>query len=361
MSTIYKANLKNIPISYKWDKKQYYTCVPQSQNHKSGKGWWNVIWKDDNSRSVVNLTEVAFYNGNFKYLKQPSSTTTTTTTTTTRKGKKKKQQPPSPQTLSKYEIDRLKRIEENRKHMISLGLDTIRQDIGMSRKSPQQRRNNNNINNNNSGKKRRSKRKVVAMAPRKGWRLSRRLRNRKPFTPTTSDKADKTMLVNFEKQRLKNEKEMYQRLLARYKKDKKKSNKKSSRNLFLVPTGTFGFNDHTLEKKVPELGTYLWGFARGLYSRIFAHCKPGDIFLFTSQGTGKFNRIGYVRSTQVVEQSVCDKFWQRMDYNMGSGPKSNVGFPLLVLLDKKPVTIDWEKNEILQLCGYNDRLQSSRR
>ena len=99
----------------------------------------------------------------------------------------------------------------------------------------------------------------------------------------------------------------------------------------------------------------------GLYSRIFAHCKPGDIFLFTSQGTGKFNRIGYVRSTQVVEQSVCDKFWQRMDYNMGSGPKSNVGFPLLVLLDKKPVTIDWEKNEILQLCGYNDRLQSSRR
>ena len=46
---------------------------------------------------------------------------------------------------------------------------------------------------------------------------------------------------------------------------------------------------------------------------------------------------------------------------MGSGPKSNVGFPLLVLLGEKPVKIDWDKHEIMALCGYHDRLQSSRR
>ncbi len=68
-----------------------------------------------------------------------------------------------------------------------------------------------------------------------------------------------------------------------------------------------------------------------------------------------------MQSTQVVEQKVCDRFWQRMDYNMGSGPKSNVGFPLLVLLGEKPAKIDWDKHEIMALCGYHDRLQSSRR
>ena len=120
-----------------------------------------------------------------------------------------------------------------------------------------------------AARKKRSRRKVVSPLPRKGWRVSRRLRGRKAVTDTNSArKSDKAMLLNFEKQRLQNEKQMYQNLLARYKRDKKMASKKpsnkSSRNLFLVPTGTYGYNDHTLEKKVPELGTYLWGFARGM-------------------------------------------------------------------------------------------------
>ena len=70
MSNIYNPDLKNIPIRYAWDKKkkEYYTCIPISQNHKQSKGWWNVIWEVDNTRSVVNLSEKAFYNGNWAYL-----------------------------------------------------------------------------------------------------------------------------------------------------------------------------------------------------------------------------------------------------------------------------------------------------
>jgi hypothetical protein len=272
MSNIYKPNLKNIPIRYAWDKKkkEYYTCIPISQNHKQSKGWWNVVWEVDNTHSVVNLSEKAFYNGNWTYLhkqkksrkknKNVSSKTNATTTTTIE----------TPQ-LSKYEIDRLKRIEENRKYMVSLGLDIIRDDIGMT--SPQRRRQSNSKTATTA--KKIPKRKVVATVPRKGWRLSRRLRGRRAVTASTSRKAEKTMLVNFEKLRHQQEKEIYQSLLSRYKKDQKllllssnknkRNNRASSRNLFLVPTGTYGFNDHTLEKKVPALGTYLWGFARGKY------------------------------------------------------------------------------------------------
>ena len=42
-------------------------------------------------------------------------------------------------------------------------------------------------------------------------------------------------------------------------------------------------------------------------------------------------------------------------------PKKNVGFPLLVLLGEKPKAVDWDKKEVMMLCGYSDRLQSSRR
>ena len=68
----YTDKLKGLPIKYKWDKNNYYTCVPQSQNHKSPQGWWNVVWEEDGSRSVVNLTERAFQVGNWKFkYKQP--------------------------------------------------------------------------------------------------------------------------------------------------------------------------------------------------------------------------------------------------------------------------------------------------
>ena len=41
--------------------------------------------------------------------------------------------------------------------------------------------------------------------------------------------------------------------------------------------------------------------------------------------------------------------------------RSNVGFPLLVLMRQKPAVVEWSKKEIMRLCGYSDRLQSSRR
>ncbi len=41
--------------------------------------------------------------------------------------------------------------------------------------------------------------------------------------------------------------------------------------------------------------------------------------------------------------------------------RSDIAFPLLVLLAHKPVAVEWDKEEVMRLCGYNDRLQSSRR
>ena len=69
------------------------------------------------------------------------------------------------------------------------------------------------------------------------------------------------------------------------------------------------------------LGAYVWGFARGLFGRIFAkvserrdrldvadvmlvQISPGDVMLFTSSGSGKFNLVGQVTETRVV-QRVC--------------------------------------------------------
>ena len=110
------------------------------------------------------------------------------------------------------------------------------------------------------------RRKVVATVPRKGWRVSRRLRGRKAITKVGADRRNAIQMAKrYEEQRQKSEKDMYQTLLRRYQRDTKWSSgsKKSSRNLFLVPTGTLGYNDHTLERKVPQLGSYLWGFASG--------------------------------------------------------------------------------------------------
>jgi len=127
-----------------------------------------------------------------------------------------------------------------------------------------------------------------------------------------------------------------------------------------VPTGVPGVNDHTLDERVCD-NHYLWGFCAGLYSRIFEHVKPGDIFIFTSAGTGKFNRVGIVTSKSVVSPKEADKYWSRMEYQMGGPRRTNIGFPLLVLFEKCPISVDWSKEEVMSLCGYHDRLMSSRR
>ena len=55
---------------------------------------------------------------------------------------------------------------------------------------------------------------------------------------------------------------------------------------------TTGVNDHTLYEPVPALKSHTWGFCEGLYKRIFLHVRPGDVLLFTSAGSGKFNLVG---------------------------------------------------------------------
>ena len=133
------------------------------------------------------------------------------------------------------------------------------------------------------------------------------------------------------------------------------------RRLFLVPTGVPGVNDHTLDTPVAAAGNeYLWGFCEGLLTRIFAQVRPGDIFLMTGAGSGEFNRIARVKTKKIVAEGEADKFWSRMSFSMGGTSKSDVGFPLLCLLDK-PLDVEWDKKMVMQHLGYNDHLQSSRR
>ena len=227
----YTDKLKGLPIKYKWDKNNYYTCVPQSQNHKSPQGWWNVVWEEDGSRSVVNLTERAFQVGNWKFkYKQPRAKRSSKKSSKGTVTPKQKSSPAAE--LSKYEVDRLKRIEENRKHMASLGLDIARNEISDRPNTPKK-----------YSQQRPKRRKVVATVPRKGWRVSRRLRGRKAITKVGADRRNAIQMAKrYEEQRQKSEKDMYQTLLRRYQRDTKWSSgsKKSSRNLFLVPTGTLG-------------------------------------------------------------------------------------------------------------------------
>ena len=87
----------------------------------------------------------------------------------------------------------------------------------------------------------------------------------------------------------------------------------SSRQLFLIPTGVPGVNDHTLhspqrvgsKKEGNEVSCHLWGFCQGLYSRIFKHIVPGDILLFTPSGSGVFDRVAVVGLLSCVCVCVC--------------------------------------------------------
>ncbi|GBG31635.1 Hypothetical Protein FCC1311_078602 [Hondaea fermentalgiana] len=132
------------------------------------------------------------------------------------------------------------------------------------------------------------------------------------------------------------------------------------RRLFLVPTGRVGVNDHTLDHPVKDVDNqHLWGFCEGLFTRIFTHVRPGDIFLMTSSGAGAFNRIARVKETRIVSKAEADRFWQRLSFSMGGTSKNNVGFPLLTPIDK-PKSIEWSKDDVMRAFGYSDHLQSSR-
>jgi len=239
--------------------------------------------------------------------------------------------------LSEYEVKRLARIEENKEVLKKLEIKKL--------PAPE--------------KKKKEKREKHSEEPSAPARTSRRLAGDQPEIVEPKEVREKYSNLDPE-QRQAREEDLLHEVIAKWK-TKESPPEEPGSALFLIPTGLEGVNDHTLTEIVPKLGSYLWGFALGLYSRIFIHMKPGDRMLFTSSGSGKFNLIGVVGETRVVSQAECDEFWSRMRYQMGGGVKTNVGFPLLVLMHTKPIPIDWPKNEVMRLCGYTDRLQSSRR
>ena len=266
---------------------------------------------------------------------------------------------------SDYEKARLTRIAENKRTMAALSLTSSR----LSQHAPKRK------SSVNKPKRQRIIRKPTE--PRIGMRQSKRVRgvpSNKEENPQDREKMLKKRKL--EKDQL--EQRVYEDIFKKWSRDSQSNSSSCSSSssssssskvkpavnelprLFLVPTGVQGVNDHTLSTKVCD-NHYLWGFCVGLYSRIFEHVVPGDIFLFTSSGTGKFNKVVQVTSKRVVPAAVADQYWSRMEYQMGGPRRTNIGFPLLVLFEHQPKEIDWSKDEVLALCGYSDRLMSSRR
>eukprot|EP00941_MAST-03F_sp_MAST-3F-sp1_P005079 g5079.t1 len=261
----------------------------------------------------------------------------------------------SSEKLSDYEKRRLQRIKENRRVLCALGIASERASLQMSSTT------NVTIKTKEKKSKKRqiSNRKPTVMQPARKSRRIRGIEAEKHQLPLSESIADvDTNAKNEELERLREED-----LRNRWALDKIKAvdeNKDRKRQIFLIPTGVPGVNDHTLHKKQPDLDSHLWGFCEGLYSRIFKHIKPGDLFICTSSGTGQFNLVAEVKETRIVPRAESDRFWSRMSFCMGGTAKKNVGFPLLVLL-KPPVKVEWEKMEVMRLFGYTDHLQSSRR
>lgn len=120
----------------------------------------------------------------------------------------------------------------------------------------------------------------------------------------------------------------------------------TSRKIFLVPTGKKGCNDYTLERPVSLMkNEYIWGFVAGLSNRIYSNISPGDILLFSSQGTGMFNRIAMVKEKLCIDEDTSDKIWTPKD--------GHIRFPLVVTLTK-PVEIQWDKELVLSYVGYQE-------
>ena len=262
------------------------------------------------------------------------------------------------------EIARLQRIAQNNRTIAELSLRPSK------RAKPKR-----------AAPKRKRPRPVQAKIPLLPVRISKRLRGQKSSVAPIDPKEYAELLEKRRQQKEENEQRIFEEVLKRWNTSTSSTSSSSSKSssssssststvstsltdapatLFLVPTGVEGFNDHTLSTPVCD-NHYLWGFCVGLYSRIFEHVEPGDIFLFTSSGTGKFNKVGRVTEKRIVPAKEADQYWSRMEYQMGGPTRQNIGFPLLVLFAVQPVEIDWSKDEVLALCGYSDRLMSSRR
>ena len=271
--------------------------------------------------------------------------------------------------ISAYEKKRLERIAENKRAMAEIGVESFSKvsssfapallPVGKSAKASSQRP---------AKRRRTSSRPAAPLAERSsrrlkglsadGTRKSARNARGKNGKSSPDDAASRA------RERARIEKEREASLLSKWKVHSKAAGKDApetagGKRLFLIPSGPPGVNDHTLHEPVPDLKSHLWGFCEGLYTRIFLHIRPGDVLLFTTAGSGRFNLVAEVRECKVVSKAQSDKFWSRMSYSMGGAAKSNVGFPLLVLI-KPPHKVDWPKMDVMRLLGYTDHLQTSR-
>ena len=267
--------------------------------------------------------------------------------------------------MSDYEKQRMQRIAENQKMLAEIGVESFSKVSSSIMASEFAARGSPNPESARPQKRRRTTKSRFASAPL-AQRSSRRLKGlpadgkRKSARNASrnSSRPDDAESRAEEAKRL--EKEREKSLLSKWKKHASAAIAPTGkRRLFLIPSGPPGVNDHTLYEPVPALKSHTWGFCEGLYKRIFLHVRPGDVLLFTSAGSGKFNLVGEVTECRVVSKAESDKFWRRMSYSMGGAAKSNVGFPLLTLV-KPPVAVDWPKMDVMRLLGYTDHLQTSR-
>mmetsp|Transcript_43158 Transcript_43158/g.69190 ORF Transcript_43158/g.69190 Transcript_43158/m.69190 type:complete len:310 (-) Transcript_43158:1763-2692(-) len=260
---------------------------------------------------------------------------------------------------SDYEKQRLARIEENERVLTGLGISAGVKSSEATRRAKEQ-----------AVRQAAQLRRNRVMAPpakkAKSSRSSRRLKGEQPDSGALEEDKENVQRQQGESSAEEEEDEP-QNLVDRWKAlsskeiefDDSDGAADQRRRLFLVPTGIPGVNDHTLIEPVKQVDSYLWGFCEGLLSRIFVKIRPGDMLLMTSSGCGAFNRIARVKEKRVVSKKLADEFWSRMSFSMGGTSKSNVGFPLLVPVDK-PIDINWDKMEVMRLLGYKDHLQSSR-
>lgn len=136
--------------------------------------------------------------------------------------------------------------------------------------------------------------------------------------------------------------------------------------LFLVPTGPVGVNDHCLQAPVTfqhqgrAHESYLWGFGQGMW-KVFRFMKPGDVILFTASKSGKFALVATISQVMTLTGTEATQIW-RDTVPKSLGAVSKGGFPLIVLL-QPPVHVDFDKKTLMASFGYkpHDRLQSARR
>ena len=160
-------------FSYKWNKNEWYAGRLLKRDSKSsGKYWWTVVWDDDGSQSRVNLNPASWEKGNWALLtkgRRPKKRVVR------KKEQRRSSTKPSKEvceeeesSLSQYELERLKNIEENKAELERLGIGAMR---SIMVNTPR------NTVRKLSGSSR-PRRQLVPRTARVGYRQSRRLKGK---------------------------------------------------------------------------------------------------------------------------------------------------------------------------------------